>query len=63
MLSPFLCSPVICECSEKKTQIEKKKTFTSLHFLSSYNLHEMMWRNYSNATLSQDCDLYFILFF
>ena len=24
MPSPFPCSPVICECSRKKTQIEKK---------------------------------------
>ena len=25
MPSPFPCSPVICECSGKKIQIEKKK--------------------------------------
>ena len=25
MPSPFPCSPVICECSWKKTQTEKKK--------------------------------------
>ena len=26
MPSPFPCSPVICECSWKKTHIEKQKT-------------------------------------
>ena len=30
MPSPFPCSPVIRECSWKKTQIGKKKTFCSM---------------------------------
>ena len=56
MPSPFPCSPVICECSWKKTQIEKKNGFNFL--CSSENIKTLCYLPTTNFRTSVNWFIY-----